>query len=500
MAERREQFMRESDALTWRMEGDPGLRSTIVSIAWLDRMPQWDHMVERLDRATRIVPSFRMVVVEPPARLATPRWAPAPDFDLAWHVRRIDAPAPHTAATVIELARTAAMTAFDPAHPLWEFTVVGNLVGGRAALLMKVHHALTDGIGGMELAPLLFDMEQVPAGAVGEPGEVPQGQLTPADLVRQSVAHQAGRLARLVRDQAAAAPSATLRAARHPVRTAGDVLATAGSIARTVAPVTRTLSPLMTGRGLGRRLDMLTVPLAELKAAAAVGEGTVNDAFITAVTGGLARYHQQHGAAVGELRVTLPVSIRTAADAIGGNRITLQRVAVPVGVDDPAGRIRAVGARCHAVRRERSLPHTDAIAGALNVLPPGVVGGILKHVDFVASNVPAFPWPVHLAGARVTGLFAWGPTIGTALNVTLLSYDGTCWVGVNADTAAVPDPDVLTACLQEGFDDVLALAGPHDPVARPLAAGGFPGGSPEREAPATRRRRPPTKGAAQPGT
>ncbi|HEX6425194.1 MAG TPA: wax ester/triacylglycerol synthase domain-containing protein [Acidimicrobiales bacterium] len=474
MADRREQFMRESDALTWRMEGDPGLRSTIVSIAWLDGMPDWDHMVERLERATRLVPSFRMVVVEPPARLATPRWAPAPDFDLGWHIRRVDAPPPHTAATVVDLARTAAMTAFDPAHPLWEFTLVGNLAGGRAALLLKVHHALTDGIGGMELAPLLFDMDQVPQ-PVGEPDEVPDGQLTSADLVRESVTHQAGRLARLVRDQVAAAPSASVRAARHPMRTARDVLATAGSIARTVAPVTRTLSPVMTGRSLGRRLDMLTVPLVGLKAAAVAGEGTVNDAFLAAVTGGLARYHQRHDAAVGELRVTLPVSIRTADDPIGGNRITLQRVVVPVGVDDPAGRIHVVGARCHAVRRERSLPHTDAIAGALNVLPPGVVGGILKHVDLVASNVPAFPWPVHLAGARVTGLFAWGPTIGSALNVTLLSYDGTCWIGINADTAAVPDPDVLTGCLHEGFDEVLALAGAHDPVTRPLVAGGFPG-------------------------
>lgn len=93
------------------------------------------------------------------------------------------------------------------------------------------------------------------------------------------------------------------------------------------------------------------------------------------------------------------------------------------------------------------------------MLPAGVVGEILKHVDFVASNVPAFPWPVHLAGARVDGLFAWGPTIGAAFNVTLLSYDGTCWIGVTVDSSAVPDPDVLTACLGQGFDEVLSLAG-----------------------------------------
>lgn len=473
----REVFMRESDALTWRMEADPGLRSTIVSIAWLAETPDWDRLVDRLDRATRAIPPFRMLVVEPPARLATPRWVPSPDFDLSWHVRRVDAPSPHTQDTVIRLARTAAMTAFDPAHPLWEFTVVENLVGGRAALLMKVHHALTDGIGGMELAPLLFDMEQAPAPPGDESAESAGERLTQADLVRQSVTHQAGRLARLVRNQVASAPSVALRAAQHPLRTAGDVLATAGSVARTVAPATRTLSPLMTERGLGRHLDMLTVPLGDLKAAAKVGEGTINDAFLVAVTSGLARYHERHGRGVDELRVTLPISIRTAADPIGGNRITLQRFTVPVGVGDPAVRLRAIGARCQAVRGERSLPHTDAIAGALNVLPSGAVGEILKHVDFVASNVPAFPWSVHLAGAEVVDLFAWGPTIGAALNATLLSYNGTCCIGVTVDTAAVPDPDMLTVCLQEGFDEVLALGGRHDPVVRPLLAGSYPGES-----------------------
>lgn len=302
MDDRRERFMRESDALTWRMEADPQLRSTIVSIAWLADTPDWDRIVARLDRATRLVPSFRMVVVEPPARLATPRWAVATDFDLSWHLRRVDAPAPHDPETVVELARTAAMTAFDPAHPLWEFTLVENLAGGRAALLMKVHHALTDGDGGMELAPLLFDVEAHPGPGEDEPAE-PRGEhVTSAGLVGQSVAHQVGRLAGLVRHQAAVAPTAAFRASRHPVRTAGDVVATAASVARTVAPVTRTLSPVMTGRGLGRHLDMLTVPLDEMKAAASAAGGTVNDAFLAAVTGGLARYHARHGTTVDELR------------------------------------------------------------------------------------------------------------------------------------------------------------------------------------------------------
>jgi len=214
---------------------------------------------------------------------------------------------------------------------------------------------------------------------------------------------------------------------------------------------------------------MLDVPLGQLKAAGATAGGSINDGFLAGVLGGLRRYHDIHGARAEKLRVTLPISIRTAADPIGGNRITLQRFAVPVGLADPAERIAAIGLCCRAARDERSLPLTNAIAGALNLLPPGAVGGMLKHVDFVASDVPGFGFPVYLAGAQMTGYFAFGPTTGTAFNVTLLSYNGTCHVGLTVDTDAIVDTDVFMRCLQEGFDEVLALAPSAAPTPRKAA-------------------------------
>ena len=147
----------------------------------------------------------------------------------------------------------------------------------------------------------------------------------------------------------------------------------------------------------------------------------------------------------------------TADDTSWGNKITLQRLIVPVGEPDPEIRIRALHRVIQAARGEPSLPVTGLIAGALNMLPVGYVGGVLKHVDFLASNVTGPPAPVYLAGGKVTGLFAFGPTIGASLNTTLLSYAGTCHIGVNIDTAAVPDPDVLLACLAEGLTEVTAL-------------------------------------------
>jgi diacylglycerol O-acyltransferase / wax synthase len=166
-------FMRESDAFSWYMESDPALRATIVAVAWLDRSPEWAVLVDRLDRATRLVPIFRRRPVEPPGRLATPRWTLDPEFDLTWHLQRVGSPAPHTPDTVIDMARRAAMASFDTAHPLWEFTLVEELTGGGTALVMKLHHSLTDGIGGMQLLLSLFDTSSDPPSQ----GALPEARL-----------------------------------------------------------------------------------------------------------------------------------------------------------------------------------------------------------------------------------------------------------------------------------------------------------------------------------
>jgi len=468
-------FMRDSEAFSWYMERDPVLRSTVVAVAWLERSPDWDALRTKVDHATRLIPIFRQRVVEPPRRLATPRWTVDDEFDLSWHLRRIEAPAPHTPQTVVDFARHEAMTAFDRSRPLWEFTLIEQLEGGRAALVMKIHHSLTDGLGGMQLALLLFDVERgpvpdplMPVAPVGERLGRPQ-------LVFESIAWGWARLSGFVGDRARSALPSALQAARHPAGNIGGAVQTACSIARTVAPVRGTLSPIMNERSLGRHLGVVEVGLDDLKRAAASAGGSINDGFMAAVTGGLRRYHERHGAAVDKLRVTLPISIRTPEDPIGGNRITLMRFAVPVADPDPASRISEIRRLCRAARDEPSLGFTDAIAGTLNLFPAAVVGSMLKHVDFVASDVPGFTFPVYLGGALLERYMAFGPTIGSSLNLTLLSYNGACSVGVTIDTAAVPDHDVLLECLREGFDEVLELVGVHAPSQVPPPPAGLRG-------------------------
>lgn len=452
-----DEFMRASDAFTWYQEADPLLRSTIVGIAWLDRTPDWDRLVSRVEAATRLVPRLRQRVEEPPARIAAPRWVIDDEFDLSWHLRRVAASASHTDGAVVRLARLAAMTGFDHVRPLWTFTLVDGLDGDRAALVMKLHHALTDGQGAMRLAPFLFDRTSEPAITPRAP-QVPVARhsaLVPASLV-----HAGGNLAGLVTRSMRDAMAAGVRFVRDPAGSTSAVVATTRAIATTVAPVLKVRSPVMRGRGLARDLEIVAVELADLKQAAATVGATVNDAFLAGLTGGLRRYHEKHDAPVEELRVTMPVSIRTTADPAASNRITLIRFPLPVAETEPAIRMRDIGRRCLRAKNTRSLPFTDAIAAGLDLLPPGVAGTILKRVDFLASDVTGTSRGLYLAGARVTANTAFGPTMGTAANITLMSYVGTCHVAINLDSAAVPDPHVFTDCLAAGLDEVLALAPP----------------------------------------
>ncbi len=450
-------YMRGGDAFAWYMERDPALRSTVVAVFWLDRAPDWGVLSSRIDRVARLIPGLRQRVVESPFRLAPPRWAYDRQFDLAWHLRRAGAPTPEVPAAVLALARRSAMDAFDRDRPLWELTLVEGTEGGPAALVLKIHHSLSDGVGGMRMLAVLLDLQREPL----DPGEMPPAPpgeaLGLGGLVTGAAGLLAGRAVRLGWRGVREAIPVLVRYARDPAGGIGGAAAMARSVYRTAAPLLDTKSPLMRERGMTRRLAIWEVSLEALTRAAKTAGGTLNDAYMAAVTGGLRRYHERHGVAVESLRAVMPISLRAQDEMGWGNRITLQRVTVPVGEPDPATRMRMLHRVTEVARNEPSLTVTDTIAEGLNLLPAGYVGGVLKHVDFLASNVPGIPVPVYLAGSKITGIFAFGPTIGAALNLTLLSYCGTCHVAVNIDTAAVPDPDTLLQCLRESFDEISVL-------------------------------------------
>jgi WS/DGAT/MGAT family acyltransferase len=316
-------------------------------------------------------------------------------------------------------------------------------------------------VAGLQIAALVVD------GDASKPALTPLDPLPPevdtrraGDLLAASVADNAEQAARWATRAARHALPATVTALRHPRSSACDVWATGASLARMVTPATDTLSPVLTERGMGRRFETVEQAMIDVRRAAAMLDCTVNDVFLAAVTGGLRRYHERHGATVGELRMGLPLSLRRRGE-FGGNRVTLVRFPVPVGDPDPARRIEATR---RAVRQWRNAPAhrmTEEIAFALNLAPRAALGTTFKHVDFLASNVPGFDIPVYLAGSRVLAYYPFGPAFGSAVNATLMSYAGACYIGLDADTAALPDTEVFARCLHAGFGEVFAAGAPR---------------------------------------
>ena len=452
-----ERHVSDVDAFTMQLERDPLLRSTVVAVAILDRSPDWETLEERVERATRLAPTFRQKLVQVPLQLAPPRWQIDPDFDLSWHLQRASVHSGGDLQSVLAFARNTGMSAFDRDRPLWRITLLEGLPDGRAALVIKVHHALTDGIGGIQLAHHVVDLEREPA-PLGRLPDIPVGHRGgPFDTLTDAATYNGRRIAEAARELGGAVPGALVRAVRHPLGAVADLATIAASIGRFVQPVTVTRSPIMRDRRLQWRYDVLDVPFPELLAAAHRAGGSLNDAFLAGLTGGLRAYHEHHGRDVDVLRLTMPVSIRADDDEEGGNHITLVRFEVPVGIADVVQRMQIIGERCRSYRHERAIPYSNAIAATLNLLPVSITGGMLKHVDFLASNVPGFGADVYVAGSRLEAFYPFGPTLGSAVNFTLMSYGDICNVGINTDAGAVPDPEVLVDAVRRGFDEVLAL-------------------------------------------
>lgn len=456
-----------SDSVLWDIEKDPVLRSTITAVALLDRVPDWERLERRLMHGSLLVPRLRQRVLVPPLRVGPPRWVDDPRFDLGYHLRRVRAPEPRGTGPAdplrmaLDVAQPLSMAPFDRARPLWEFTVVEGLPDGAAAFIQKVHHTVTDGVGGIRLALMLVDGER----EADEP-EAP-GPVAPADapsavsMVTSSVLENLWGLGRTTGRAPGAVSGAVAGFARRPVGSAQDLARLGVSLGRLVRPVTEPCSPIMRDRGLARRFEAFEVPFEDLRDAGHAAGGSVNDAFLSAVVGGLAEYHRHHSAPLRELRFTMPINVRHDGDPLGGNRFVPARFVVPASVRDPLHRISVVGRVARQWRGEPSLAFTEPIAAVLDRLPitvtTAIFGGMLKGVDAVVTNVPGVPTRHFLAGAEVLREWAFAPPSGAALSVALLSHVGVGCVGLTIDTASVPDPGLLADCVRRSFDDTLAV-------------------------------------------
>jgi diacylglycerol O-acyltransferase len=445
------------EALMWRAESDPRMRSTICSLALLDCMPDWDRFVAACDWGSRMAPRFRQKVVEPALGLGAPCWVNDPDFDLHYHVRRIRVTGKGGWPEVFEAAEQIAMTPFDRARSPWEAVLIEGLPDGRAALLVKLHHSTTDGMGGFQLFSQLHSRTREHDPHKPQPRAPAPEWISPTDLLVE----QLSRDARAAPGGLLKAAEGVLQALSQPAQAMRDAQRFVESMGRVVSDPDVDGSPLLYKRSLAWHFMALDVEFKDLRAAAKEAGGTLNDAFLAALLGAFRMYHAKLGYAIQEMPMAIPISVRRGDDDEGGNKFAGARFAGPVGVADPRARITAIGELVRSARAEPAIEGLALVAPALSRLPSALLGSLAgsltKANDLQASNVPGFREELFIAGAHIDRLYGFGPLPGCATMITLVTHGKTCCIAANVDRAAITDTELFGQCLADGFTEVLSL-------------------------------------------
>lgn len=456
-AERR---MSDTEALMWRLEKDPYLASTFANITILDRPPDMDLLYARMERTSMLFPRLRRRVQLPPGNIGNPTWVDDPGFDIRHHVRQMALPAPGTMRQLQDLVTLLIADPFDRSRPLWQFIVIDGLEGGRSAMVLKLHHTVTDGEGGVELSLQYLDLER-------EPGPLPPVDPEIVNSFAETKEPDATDALRGAMNDSLRIPIAVLKQVRDVLANPsvlGEIgSSTSATVRSLVAQLSETdsaRSPLWTERSLRRRLEVARVPYTEMRAVSKMLGGTLNTAFVTAAAHAAGRYHDQMGAPVESLRASMAVSTRTAGTE--GNAFSLVRMLVPTSDMPVTDRFEAINEILVAARSGGASAALDAIATVSTVMPTSVLTRLARSqaetVDFATSNVRGAGVPLYVAGAKLLANYPIGPLAGVAFNMTLLSYLGGLDVGINIDEAAVESPELLRESLQMAFDEMVALA------------------------------------------
>ncbi len=429
-------MMSSSDAIIWNIEDDPHLRSTVMAVWMLEAEPAAERMAANIDRMIAAIPRLRQVVEDGRPR---PSWVEIDDLAIADHYVHEVLPEGADRGDVLTYAERWVGEPFDRRRPLWRLGLLTGLTDGRAAIVIKVHHAIADGLGMVLMLGAFTDLEPNP------PPEPAPSNVVPLPVPRP-VYTPLGRATRRI-------GAAAAMLVRAPIGTTADTARTLVSAIKLVTPNRTPHSNLMTERSGSLTMDIRSIPLSDLKSSGKRNDASVNDVFVAVVGDAIRRYHDAHGVACERLRVHMPVNSRTVRTAdVAGNDFVPARVTLTLGADDDVDeRIVRVRDRLCRLRDEPALHHINTVSAAIQRLgrpiSRWIIGGMMKGVDVLASNVPGPPFPLFIAGARIDEFVPFGPPAGAAINITLFSYDGAVRMGVTTDAAAVTDRVAFLACL-----------------------------------------------------
>jgi len=418
--------------------------------------PKYVDLVEHVRGRLGQVPRFRQRLVVPPLEAGRPLWADDVNFNLTYHIRHTALPDPGGEDQLRRLAGRVFSQQLDRSKPLWELWLVQGLERDRFALLTKTHHAMVDGISGVDIGTVLFDLEPVPKPAAAEDGWVPQRQPRTTELVARGLKDAAATPVKFAERAVAAVrrPEPAARRIAEALEGVGEVV---GAFADPAPDV-----PLNQPIGSHRRFVWVRSELATFKRIKDALGGTVNDVVLAVVTGALREWlHSRSIRTEGlELRALVPVSIR-GEDERGdlGNRIAAMRGPLPVYVEDPVRRLRIVSEQMEGLKRSKQALGAEVIARFNDFAPPTLLAQAsrinfsTRLFNMIVTNVPGPQLPLYVLGRELEEVFpvAFLPQ-NHALAVAIMSYNGRVGFGLLADYDSMGDVEAIGA----GIDTSLA--------------------------------------------
>jgi WS/DGAT/MGAT family acyltransferase len=408
------------------------------------------------------VPRYRQKLAFPRLEAGRPFWVDDPNFNLDYHVRHTALPKPGSEEQLRELAGRIYSQRLDRSKPLWETWIVHGLEGNRFALISKTHHALVDGVSGVDIATVLFDLSPVPDDVEPDDGWTPAPEPSDVELLAEGVVGLAKTPFSLAGRAIGALqrPGETLGQVREAAEGLGEVVWAGMNPAPDV--------PLNVEIGSHRRVRWVQSRLADFKEIKNTLGGTVNDAVLAVVAGALRQWLHDRGVRTEgvELRALVPVSIRSEDEKGSlGNRIAAMRGPLPVYVDDPVERLRIVQQGMGELKESKQALGAEVIAALNDFAPPTLLAQAsrlnfsTRLFNLIVTNVPGPQFPLYLLGREMQEIvpIAFLPE-HHALAVAIMSYNGKVDFGLLADYDAMPDIDAFAAHLEESLAELLAAA------------------------------------------
>ncbi|HEU0024511.1 MAG TPA: wax ester/triacylglycerol synthase family O-acyltransferase [Thermoleophilaceae bacterium] len=420
--------------------------------------PAREDFVQHLESRLGLIPRYRQRLAFPPLELGRPFWVDDANFNLHYHVRHTALPRPGSDEQLRELAGRIFSQRLDRSKPLWELWIIQGLERNRFALISKTHHALVDGVSGVDIATVLFDLSPVPPEPEGASTWTPAPEPSDADLA-------AAGLRGLVRTPFEVAGRA-IGALGSPGRSAEQLREAAEGVGEIVwaglnpAPDV----PLNVAIGPHRRVRWVESRLTDFKAIKDALGGTVNDVVLAVVAGALGRWLRSRGVRTEglELRALVPVSIRSE-DEHGslGNRIAAMRGPLPVYADDPLERLRIVRAGMADLKESKQALGAEVIAGLTGFAPPTLLAQAsrlnfsTRLFNLIVTNVPGPQFPLYILGREMESIVpvAFLPE-NHALAIAIMSYNGKVHFGLLGDYDAMGDLESFGELLEDSLAEL----------------------------------------------